>query len=243
MKRFGIIGDPIKTAQSPVLFRKAYAGRWPYDLIEGSDFELSWQRFLDGYDGINVTAPFKELAFRKVDHPSEECRIIRATNLVVKSPGGTVCYNSDYRGVRECLLEALPQGSSALVIGCGGAGKAAAAAAASLGMSLSIANRSIVKAESFAAHLQECGFQRPEVLPLDGLQPADIVIYTLPVPVGGLEPGLAGARFLLEANYKNPSFNAQELACKGIKYIPGADWLYRQAVTGYELLTGVKPEL
>ena len=58
--RFGLIGDPIGHSASPQLFRTAYSGRFPYDLIEGSDFETSYVRFLREYKAINITAPFKE---------------------------------------------------------------------------------------------------------------------------------------------------------------------------------------
>ena len=65
MKKFGLIGHPIAHSQSPALFKAGYGGKYAYDLIEGEDFEASYQNFLDSYDGINVTAPFKEKAFAK----------------------------------------------------------------------------------------------------------------------------------------------------------------------------------
>ena len=98
--KFGLIGHPIEHSLSPALFKAGYNGRYTYDLIETPDFEEAYQRFLDGYDGINVTAPFKELAIRKADILSEECQAIGATNLLVKTPEGIKAYNSDYLGVR-----------------------------------------------------------------------------------------------------------------------------------------------
>ena len=106
MKRFGLIGHPIAHSLSPALFKAGYAGKYPYELIETGDFEEAYQRFLDGYDGINVTAPFKELAYSKADILSDECRIIKATNLMVRTPEGVKAYNSDYLGVRMWLMEA-----------------------------------------------------------------------------------------------------------------------------------------
>ena len=67
MSKFGLIGDPIATSLSPLLFNAGYSGELEYDLIEGNDFDASWKRFLDEYDGINVTSPFKEKAFRKAE--------------------------------------------------------------------------------------------------------------------------------------------------------------------------------
>ena len=128
--KFGLIGHPIAHSLSPALFGAGYDSKYPYELIQGEDFEASYQRFLDGYDGINVTAPFKELAFAKADILSDECRLIKATNLLVKTPEGVRAYNSDFLGVRLWLQEVLhePAKSTVLIVGCGGAGKAAAAA-------------------------------------------------------------------------------------------------------------------
>ena len=98
--KFGLIGHPIAHSLSPALFGAGYDGRFPYDLIQGEDFETSYQRFSEEYDGINVTAPFKELAYAKADLPSEECRLIKATNLLIKTSEGVRAYNSDFLGVR-----------------------------------------------------------------------------------------------------------------------------------------------
>ena len=106
-ERFGLIGYPIAHSLSPALFKAGYHGRFPYELIETADFEEAYSRFLNGYDGINVTAPFKEQAFAKADLVSEECRLIRATNLLVKTPDGVKAYNSDYLGVRKWLEETI----------------------------------------------------------------------------------------------------------------------------------------
>lgn len=213
MARFGLIGDPIGHSKSPELFRKAYNGRWDYDLIEGSDFELSWQRFLDGYDGINITAPFKEPALRKADIISPECEKIGATNLVVKTPEGTKAFNSDYLGVKSILEPFLGECSTVAVIGFGGAGKAAAAAAEDLGFKTSVLR-----------HHQIAG----------GVE-ADIIVFTLPRPVEGIDK--LECKHLLEANYRDPVLEGHP------GYIPGSEWLLAQARCGYALFTGEEPNL
>jgi Shikimate 5-dehydrogenase len=178
MDRFGLIGHPIAHSLSPALFTAAYGGKYPYDLIQTPDFEEAWARFLAGCKAINVTAPFKENAFARVDWRSPECERIGATNLVVKTPEGTRAYNSDYRGVKS-LLEPLGCRSAA-VIGFGGAGKAALAAAEDLGLDTRLYR-----------HAEVAG----------GVQ-ADVVIYTLPRFVEGADR--IDCAHLLEANYKDP---------------------------------------
>ncbi len=133
INRFGLIGNPVSGSKSPDLFKAAYGGKYPYDLIEEPDFETAWQRFLGtdspaqttdggqaGYTAINVTAPFKEKAFAKVleaarkGHGSIDgpCFKIGATNLVVRKDGDgsepvLEAHNSDFTGVVLSVAEAL----------------------------------------------------------------------------------------------------------------------------------------
>ena len=245
--RFGLIGHPIAHSLSPALFKAGYEGRYPYELIEGEDFEESYRKFLEEYDGINVTAPFKELAFAKADILSPECESVGATNLLVKTPLGVKAFNSDFLGVRmwleEVAAEVLTEKISVLIVGLGGAGKAAAAAAESLGMKVVRINRTV---------------RDEKTRPLDDFKEcfkeADIIIYNIPTAIQALNeltdkdftPGKP--KFILEANYKDPSFGKEILAKMQTanplaRYTGGKTWLLYQAVTGYEIFTGEKPDL
>lgn len=252
MDKFGIIGNPVAGSMSPRLFTAAYRGRWPYELIEGADFRQSWDRFLREYKGINITAPFKEDAFRAADRIAPAARRIGAVNLAVKTPQGIVAYNTDYEGVRIALQEAdaLAEGKTALVAGCGGAGRAAAAAATESGMHLLLYNRTKSRADALA---EAFGGRAVERL-ADGVRAADVVIYTIPQPTEELltltesdfsaSPDRAG-KVVLEANYKTPAFTGtllERLQRAGGRYVHGRRWLLWQAVTGYALFTGEEPD-
>ena len=245
--KFGLIGHPIAHSLSPALFKAGYEGRYPYELIEGADFEESYRRFLDGYDGINVTAPFKELAFAKAEILSPECEAVGATNLLVKTPEGVKAFNSDFLGVRmwleETTADMLSGELSVLIIGMGGAGKAAAAAAESLGLEVIRMNRTVKDEKTRPLEdFKEC------------FREADIIIYNIPTAIPALKeltdrdftPGRP--KFILEANYKNPSFDDTLLermrsANPLARYIGGKTWLLYQAVTGYEIFTREIPDL
>ena len=288
IKRFGLIGHPIAHSLSPALFKAGYDGRYPYELIETADFEEAYARFLEGYDGINVTAPFKELAYAKAEILTDECKTIGATNLLVKTPEGIKAYNSDYLGVRmwleidvlsACEKRATPLAAGtgewlrnspvdcfneparsegvggvlfaadthrmgkALIVGLGGAGKAAAAAAESLGMEVIRMNRTIKDDMTRSLDdFTEC------------FREADIIIYNIPTAISALNeltdsdftPGKP--KFIMEANYKNPSFDEglidrMKRANPLVEYTGGRTWLLYQAVTGYEIFTGEKPDL
>lgn len=244
--KFGLIGHPIAHSLSPALFKTGYDGRYPYELIETPDFEEAYRRFLQDYDGINVTAPFKELAFEKADILSEECKAIKATNLLIKTPEGVKAYNSDYLGVRMWLEEVAAdtqRPAKILIVGLGGAGKAAAAAAESLGMEVIRMNRTVYKEEIRPlSDFREC------------FSEADIIIYNIPTAIAQMND-LTDSDFcqkkkkwILEANYRNPSFDQSFISrMKKVnpkaEYVSGKTWLLYQAVTGYEIFTGEKPDL
>lgn len=229
MIRFGLIGDPISHSVSPEIFSKAYGGRWPYDLIEGADFNASWKRFLDEYQAINITAPFKEPAFREVmanGVMDAEVQAIGAINIAVKEADGRIHgYNSDFLGVMKVLRDhGFGEGATVVVAGFGGAGKAAAAAGKALGCDVVICNRTR---------------HTPDIRPLEELPVlagvADLLIYTLAFPI----PELDGLEVpaILEANYRTPCLAGRP------GYIPGTEWHRAQAVTGYPLMTGEPADL
>ena len=121
MGKYGLIGNPIATSKSPALFEAAYRGEerpdgsaYSYDLIEGADFEESFRRFEEDYLAVNVTAPFKELAYAKVEGLAElgkgvisgPVARIGAANLLVKTTEGIAAHNSDFTGIIAAIAEA-----------------------------------------------------------------------------------------------------------------------------------------
>ena len=175
-RRLGLIGCPIGHSLSPALFREHFASRpdilehWSYDLIERSTFDEAWNTFLQGYEAVNVTAPFKENAFRAADSHDYSALRSRAANLLVKTQNeGIKAYNTDFEAVVEILRQELQRTATAntaaetvekagrhkvLVIGCGGAGKAATAAALEADMQVSLCNRTVSRAQEFADYLR-----------------------------------------------------------------------------------------
>ena len=303
MAKYGLIGDPIETSRSPLLFEAAYKGQeqpdgsaYKYDLIEGSDFETSFKKFIDEYQAINVTAPFKELAYARVEELAEQGKRvisgpvarIGATNLLVKTSEGIAAHNSDFTGIVAAIAEAYYPGiveefikeygdrffiklhqfflmslsrrfyqqPQALIVGCGGAGRAAAVAAGELGFGTVLMNRTLEKAQAIAQAMPEYEFFPDPIKDFkEAVKECDLIIYTLPVALPEIEEfsaddfakkGACDEKVIMEANYKNPSFDeiarAKIAAAEGI-YIPGDRWLLYQALTGYHFMTGLTPDL
>ena len=236
MKHFALIGNPVSGSFSPRLFQAAYGGRYAYDLLEEPSFEKAWERFLAGYDGINVTAPFKQEAFARADSLSADARLCGAVNLVLRTPEGkTLGYNTDVDGVVGAVQSCGAGVSEALIVGAGGAARAAIVAAGKLGCRVTVTNRTLSKAEALA-NLFGC-----EALPLEeiGRLSPDLIVYTLP----GSAPVPEGLPFsdalVLEAEYKHPALAG--VPCK--TYVGGLEWLLWQGVAGYGLFTGEEPDI
>lgn len=172
MPKYGLIGYPIAHSLSPRLFGAAYRGHFRYDLLEYESFDEAFRLFMKSYDAVNVTAPFKEQAFERARIRSRECELIGAANILVKTPRGLSCFNSDCSAVKVLLESARRKASRlspeveasdmqskkpvrVLVVGCGGAGKAAIVAAALMGMEVTVMNRSISRALGFVQALNQ----------------------------------------------------------------------------------------
>lgn len=229
MKKFALIGHPVAGSLSPALVRAAYQGRYPYDLVDRESFEEAWQVFVEQYDGINVTAPFKQDAFARVNVRDPKAQATGAVNLVVPCQEGYAGYNTDVDGVLMALQETGLPFADALVVGTGGAARAAVYALQALGCSVTVCGRSLEKAAVLggrAVSFEEAAALHP-----------DVMVYTLP----GRAPVPAGLPFagavVLEAEYRIPQLSKTH--CR--LYVSGRRWMLGQAVAGYRLFTGEEP--
>ena len=233
--RFGIIGNPVAHSQSPRLFREAFPGSGhTYDIIEEPDFEKAYARFLAEYDAVNVTMPFKELAYYKCKPGSDAVRTIKAVNILKKTDDGQVLgFNSDYLGVRRLLEQENEAGAPLLVVGCGGAAKAASVAAVHAGCVTAITNRSYEKCHAFVRH---CDVEL-ELLDIDNIDISRFshIIYAVPAPIGQLQGWDFAGKTVLEANYANPCLR-QKVLGEGGRYLEGLLWLKAQADTGFNIM-------
>lgn len=258
--KFGLIGHPIAHSLSPALFKAGYGGEYTYDLIEEEDFSKAYDRFINGYDAINVTAPFKEMAYGMADAATPECRAIGAANILIRQDDGTVlAANSDHFGVIGAVRAGLQPGMkispTALIAGCGGAAKAAAYAMGEAGYKTVILNRNLEKAVDFAGKLSaENGFDitAGPISDLPGwFRRAGIMIYTLPVAteeIRTLGDKDGGDKILVEANYRDPAFTPDILKRMksdnpGFTYVCGQEWLLHQAVGAFQAFTGKEPNI
>ena len=107
----GLIGSGIRDSLSPALHERAGARcgyRYTYRLIDlqvlGHDVSalpsLLESAEREGFRGLNITHPCKQLVIPHLDELSESARIIGAVNTVVFRDGRRIGYNTDGSGFR-----------------------------------------------------------------------------------------------------------------------------------------------
>jgi len=240
--RFAVAGNPVSHSLSPALFKAAYGdSRDTYGLLEADSAAEVMRRFHDGcYDGINVTAPFKESILEYVDVRSDLDLSLNAANTIYIRDGKLHSFNSDFAGVQECIRKFTVEGSNAVILGCGGAGKAAALAAAGLGCKVTVVNRTPGKATDFARAFSLAA-GRIEQLP-SIIKSSSLIINTLPSSIEVLDGLDYSGKTILEANYKSPQLQFTEKH-KGANYISGKYWLLYQAIQSFTIFTGIEPDV
>jgi shikimate dehydrogenase len=142
VKRFAVLGDPVAHSKSPVMHAAAYRALGldcTYEAIRATADDLAGLvgGLRDGrYDGFNVTIPHKARILEHVDRVDESTAAVGVANTLVRADDGTiVAHNTDVPALAVELGRLAPErtkeewrGSTAIVLGGGGAARAAIAA-------------------------------------------------------------------------------------------------------------------
>lgn len=120
--KYGLIGEKLGHSFSPAIHAKL--ADYEYRLMELKPEELG--RFLQngGFDGLNVTIPYKKAVMPYCRELTPQARRIGSVNTIIRRPDGALLgHNTDYDGFAYLLRSAGAQvaGKKALVLGTGGA--------------------------------------------------------------------------------------------------------------------------
>ena len=166
-KRVGIIGYPIRHSISPV-FQQAALDHHGLDATYQAWEVLPEQlgEFVAGLRdpdtlGINVTVPHKEAVIGHLDGADDWATDAGAVNTVRNDAGRLVGHNTDGLGFLRALEEEggfSAEGRRVVIIGAGGSAKGVGLALARSGaVSITIANRTLPRAEELAGVLSRRG--------------------------------------------------------------------------------------
>ena len=130
IKKFGIIGNPIRHSLSPVLHNywfKKYSIHANYSIIDVED-ENGLPRIIDKIrnneiSGLNVTLPYKQKIVAHVDTIVNDAEITSSVNTIyLDNQGNIIGENTDVFGLQAAYLKEIDDAPKkrALIIGAGG---------------------------------------------------------------------------------------------------------------------------
>jgi shikimate dehydrogenase len=257
-----IIGHPVAHSLSPCFQQAAFDGCGidaayvPIDLDPSRAEEALFFLKDFGVSGFNVTLPFKELAYRKVDQVFGVASKIRSVNTVVARGGAWEGYNTDVPGFLKAysrfLTKTGAEGENFLVLGAGGSARAILEALSSMDAShIKVVNRSEERVKTLLQEHSGGGHISMNALPelktsLDGR--SWHVINTLSrnaFPVRGAFPPLESIDEDCVASVFDLSYEREgDTECvawakrKGIPSSDGLSMLLFQGALSFEIWTG-----
>ena len=250
MEVFGLVGNPVGHSLSPPMHEAAYEElelNARYVTFEPAPDEL--ERAIEGaaalgIRGLNVTIPYKRDVMSVVE-PDDMAREIGAVNTIDFGGEELTGHNTDAEGAIRALREfdVTLEGTTAVVVGAGGAGRAIAFGLSEAGSTVEIANRTQSRAHDLAAAVDGATGHGLGALS-NLLEAADVLINATsvgmdenvsPVPAEAIHENLV----VLDAVYSPLETRLlRDASDRGAKAIDGAWMLLYQGVAAFELWTG-----
>jgi shikimate dehydrogenase len=258
--RLGLIGDNIRRSQSPLLH--VLAGRLcgldvTYEPLIPADLGIGFDAVFDrcretGFRGINITYPYKERVFPRLQIRDAVVRALGACNLAMfEADGAALGENTDYSGFKSAFSGEFRDFSAGIVAiaGAGGVGKAVAFGLADLGADeLRLFDPDAAKAAALRDSLAAMA-PRLDVRVVGSIEEAavgaDGLVNCTPFGMAGY-PGTAIPRRVIgrqhwafDAVYTpvNTEF-LRDAAAAGLATMSGYELFFHQGVDAFRIFTG-----
>ena len=261
-RQVALIGKPLKRRHSQVMHDAAFDAcgidaRYVLREIEADEVEdVVASARGEGWLGLGVTAPYKQVVAGLVDEVEGDAQAIGAVNNVVRTDDGRLIgFNSDAPGFRAAVELAMRRelkGARTVVIGAGGAAHAVVYALLTAGVSsVYLANRSPSAASALAERFAHVGnghiadFELGDPVFVDFLQDADLAVNA--TTVGMIDSGmtidvdaLPTSATVFDLVYVPPETPLLAAArARGLRAANGSEMLIQQAAIAFERWTGV----
>ena len=256
---FAIFGNPVLHSQSPIihqLFAKQCGVPLDYQAIEiaADEFADAVMAFRQaGGKGLNITVPFKQEAYAICHHRTSRAQHAHSVNTIWFDETGAIHGDTtDGVGLFNDLANhgIAVVSKEVLVLGAGGSVRAVLEPLLNAGSaSLSIANRTLSRAEELVEHFASQG--NVQALTYEQLadKAFDIVINGTSLSLQQLLPPLPddllrSAACCYDFMYSNTPTVFMQWACKhGAETIlDGKGMLVEQAAAGFYIWHGVRPD-
>jgi len=158
-----VIGYPLKHSVSPD-FQQAALDYYKLDIhyeaweTKPEDLPSTITKLKQSQNlGANITVPYKETILHLIDEIDDLASLVGAVNTVVNRDGRLIGFNTDAPGFLKALRDDArfePKNKRVVILGAGGAARAVSLALLQEKVSsLTIANRTLAKAESLAGSM------------------------------------------------------------------------------------------
>lgn len=266
----GLIGEDISLSRTPAMHEAeglAQGAATVYrriDTLTDRARGRSLQELLDaarstGFNGLNITHPYKQAVLPLLDEVSEQATQLGAVNtVVIGADGHTSGHNTDVTGFARGLEEGLPDATMATVVqvGAGGVGNAVAYSLVTHGVEqLQVADLDPARAQALADTINSAiGREAVQGIDARGVEEAitaaDGVVNA--TPMGMLaHPGTAFDTSCLTPRHWVGDVvympietqllkDARELGCRTLD---GTRMAIHQAVDAFRLFTGLEPDV
>jgi len=260
MRAACVIGWPVQHSRSPLIHNYwlrhyGIAGEYRRELVPREEFaSFVGSLAARGYVGANVTVPHKEAAFARSE-PDERARAVGAVNTLWLDGAVLRSTNTDVEGFLGNLDASVPQwernGGKVVILGAGGAARAVIYGLLGRGLAhVAVANRTPARAEALRQAFGE------RVQPVRwgeigaALSDAALLVNTTTLGMKGQPAlsidlaGLPGGTIVADLVYV-PVLTPLLLSAKsrGLRTADGLGMLLHQAVRGFALWFGKKPEV
>jgi shikimate dehydrogenase len=261
-RRVGLLGNPLKRRHSQVMHDAAFdaAGidaryvllELEPDAVEAAVAEARGE----GWLGLGVTAPYKQVVASLVDEVEPDALTIGAVNNVVRTNGGQLIgFNTDAPGFRagvELAMGRSLEDARVVIMGAGGAAHAVVYACLDAGArSVVVGNRTVARAASLVQRFADVGQGSLTALAADdptladALAGADLAVNA--TTVGMIDPGatIAIERLGPDATVFDLVYVPAETPlvaaarARGLRAANGSEMLIAQAAIAFERWTGV----
>ena len=267
MFKLGIIGYPLGHSISAVIQKaglKSIGLEGSYDVMETPPEDLINRiKFINtnGYNGFNVTIPFKVPMSLFLDDIDDYANIAGCVNTVkVGDDKSFFGYNTDIYGFKKAIPETINlAGKNASILGTGGASRAAVVGLAEKGVKeIDFYTRNIINSrqtlEYVRAKFPEINFNVYQIQNIRSLEGTSIVVNATPIGMKGFmadqmplektDLDKLNPETLIYDIVYNPvkTVLIQEAQKRGLQTVGGLDMLIYQAERAIEIWTGKSPD-
>jgi len=261
IKRACVIGWPVSHSRSPLIHgywlgKYGILGSYDRHAVEPGHVKAFLEDMGEaGYLGCNVTLPHKEKVFDLVNIADDTTRRLGVVNTVFSRNGELWGTSTDGDGFLASVEAAIAgwqvAGRNIMILGAGGAARAIAGTLVARGAAqVQVANRTLARAETMRVDFGK------RITPLawdeapDGLAGIDLLVNTTSLGMAGQPPlqfdlaKLPGAAIVADIVYVPLETAFLRVAReRGNRVVGGLGMLLHQAVRGFELWFGMKPEV